>query len=60
MIDGTVRGLERMFAAASDRLRSAQTGIVSDYAAYVVAGLLSLFVLLLIVGPYLLARLGGG
>ncbi len=60
VIDGTVRGLERMFAAASDRLRSAQTGVVSDYAAYVVAGLLSLFVLLLIVGPYLLARFGGG
>lgn len=60
VIDGTVRGLERMFAAMSDRLRSAQSGVVSDYAAYVIAGLLGLFVLLLIVGPYLLARLGGG
>jgi len=59
VIDGTVRGLERMFAAASDRLRRLQSGVVSDYAAYVVAGLLAVFVLLLIVGPYLLARVGG-
>ncbi|MGI0156260.1 MAG: NADH-quinone oxidoreductase subunit 5 family protein, partial [Thermoplasmata archaeon] len=60
VIDGTVRGLERMFAAASNRLRSVQSGLVSDYAAYVVGGLLALFVLLLIVGPYVLARFGGG
>jgi NADH-quinone oxidoreductase subunit L len=59
VIDGTVRGLERMFAAASNRLRSGQTGIVSDYAAYVIGGLLALFVLLLIVGPYLLSKFGG-
>ena len=60
VIDGTVKGLERLFAAASNRLRSIQSGVVSDYAAYVVAGLLAVFVLLLIVGPYLLARFGGG
>jgi NADH-quinone oxidoreductase subunit L len=59
VIDGTVRGLERIFAAASDKLRRMQSGVVSDYAAYVVAGLLAVFVLLLIVGPYILARLGG-
>ena len=59
VIDGTVHGLERMFATASNRLRSAQSGVVSDYAAYVVAGLVGLFVLLLIVGPYLLAKFGG-
>lgn len=59
VIDGTVRGLERMFAASSNRLRSVQSGFVSDYAAYVVAGLLGLLVLLLIVGPYLLAHFGG-
>ncbi len=59
VIDGAVRGLERIFAAGSNRLRSIQTGLVSDYAAYVVGGLLALFVMLLIVGPYLLARLGG-
>jgi NADH-quinone oxidoreductase subunit L len=60
VIDGVVHGLERMFAAGSNRLRSFQSGFVSDYAAYVVAGLVGLFVLLLIVGPYLLARFGGG
>jgi NADH-quinone oxidoreductase subunit L len=60
VIDGTVRGLERVFAAFSDRLRRMQSGLVSDYAAYVVAGLLAVFVLLLIVGPYVLARFGGG
>ena len=59
VIDGTVRGLERMFAAASDRLRRMQSGVVSDYAAYVVAGLVAVFALLLIVGPYVLARFGG-
>jgi NADH-quinone oxidoreductase subunit L len=59
VIDGTVRGLERMFAALSDRLRRMQSGVVSDYAAYVVAGLLAVFVLLLIVGPFVLARFGG-
>ncbi len=60
VIDGTIRGLQRMFAFASNRARALQSGFVSDYAAYVVAGLLGLFVLLLIVGPYLLGRLGGG
>ena len=59
VIDGTVRGLERMFAAASNRARAMQSGLVSDYAAYVIAGLVALFVLLLIVGPYLLMRFGG-
>jgi NADH-quinone oxidoreductase subunit L len=60
VIDGTVHGLERMFAALSDRLRRIQSGLVSDYAAYVVAGLLLVFVLLLIVAPYLIYRIGGG
>jgi NADH-quinone oxidoreductase subunit L len=60
VIDGTVRGLERMFAAGSNRLRSMQSGFVSDYAAYVIAGLVALFLLLLVVGPYLLAKFGGG
>ncbi len=59
VIDGTVHGFERMFGAASDRLRRMQSGVVSDYAAYVIAGLLAIFVLLLIVGPYVVARLGG-
>ena len=59
VIDGTVRGLERMFAAFSDRLRRIQSGFVSDYAAYVVAGLITVFVLLLLVAPYLVSKLGG-
>jgi len=60
VIDGTVHGFERAFAFASDRLRRMQSGVVSDYAAYVVAGLIALFVLLLIIAPYLVARIGGG
>ena len=49
VIDGTVRGFERAFAGLSDRLRRIQSGFVSDYAAYVVAGLITVFVLLLFV-----------
>jgi NADH-quinone oxidoreductase subunit L len=60
VIDGTVRGLERTFAVLSNRLRRTQTGVVSDYAAYVVAGLIGVFILLLIVAPYLISKLGGG
>jgi NADH-quinone oxidoreductase subunit L len=60
VIDGTVRGFERMFASLSDRMRRIQSGFVSDYAAYVVAGLIAVFVLLLLVAPYLVARMGGG
>jgi NADH-quinone oxidoreductase subunit L len=59
VIDGTIRGFERMFAGFSDRLRRIQSGLVSDYAAYVVAGLIALFVLLLIVAPYLVSMWGG-
>jgi NADH-quinone oxidoreductase subunit L len=59
VIDGTIRGFERMFAGLSDRLRRIQSGLVSDYAAYVVAGLIALFVLLLIVAPYLVSMWGG-
>jgi len=60
VIDGTVHGFERAFAALSNRLRRIQSGVVSDYAAYVVAGLIALFVILLIVAPYVVSRLGGG
>jgi NADH-quinone oxidoreductase subunit L len=59
VIDGTVRGFERLFASLSNQLRRAQSGLVSDYAAYLVAGLIGVFVLLLIVAPYLLAKFGG-
>ncbi len=40
-------------------MRRLQTGLVSDYAAYVVVGLVAVFVLLLLVAPYLVARFGG-
>jgi NADH-quinone oxidoreductase subunit L len=60
VIDGTVHGFERAFAAFSNRLRRIQSGVVSDYAAYVVAGLIALFVILLIVAPYVVSKLGGG
>jgi len=60
VIDGTVHGFERTFAALSNRLRRIQSGVVSDYAAYVVAGLIALFVILLIVAPYVVSKLGGG
>jgi NADH-quinone oxidoreductase subunit L len=59
VIDGAVHGFERGFAALSDRLRRVQTGLVSDYAAYFVGGLLAVFALLLIVAPLVLAHWGG-
>ena len=59
VIDGTVHGFERMFAGLSDRLRRIQSGFVSDYAAYVVAGLITVFVLLLFVAPYVVSWVGG-
>ncbi len=59
VIDGTIRGFERMFAGFSDRLRRIQSGLVSDYAAYVVAGLLTVFILLLFVAPYVVSKWGG-
>ncbi|MGA8664361.1 MAG: NADH-quinone oxidoreductase subunit L [Thermoplasmata archaeon] len=60
VIDGTVHGFERAFASASNRLRKVQSGVVSDYAALVIAGLIGVFLLLLVVAPLLIARLGGG
>ena len=59
VIDGTVHGFERAFAGLSDRARRVQTGLVSDYAAYFIGGLIALFALLLVVGPYLVAHFGG-
>ncbi len=60
VIDGTVHGFERAFAAFSDRLRRIQSGVVSDYASYLVAGLLIVFAILLLVAPFVLDHLGGG
>ena len=59
VIDGTIHGFERLFAGLSDRLRRIQSGVVSDYAAYIIAGLIGLFILLLYVAPYLIAQVGG-
>ncbi|MEM0128804.1 MAG: NADH-quinone oxidoreductase subunit L [Thermoplasmata archaeon] len=60
VIDGVVHGFERTFAGLSQRMRRIQTGMVSDYAAYVVAGLIAVFVLLLFVAPYVVSTFGGG
>ena len=60
VIDGAVHGFEAAFSAASDRLRRMQSGVVSDYASYVVAGLIVVFAVLLLVAPWVLDRLGGG
>jgi NADH-quinone oxidoreductase subunit L len=59
VIDGTIHGFERLGSNLSDGLRKGQTGLVSDYASYVVAGVIGLLVLLLFVAPLLLASLGG-
>jgi NADH-quinone oxidoreductase subunit L len=60
VVDGTIRGLERMFSAASGRLRRLQSGVVSDYAAYVATGLVAGLLFLVFVGPYLAKMFGGG
>ncbi len=60
VIDGAVHGFERTFGLLSDRLRKVQSGVVSDYASYLVAGLIAVFALLLLVAPFVLDRLGGG
>ncbi len=60
VIDGTIRGIEGTFARMSDGLRRIQTGVVSDYAAYVVTGVIGLLLLLLFLGPWIVTALGGG
>ncbi len=60
VIDGVVHGFEGAFGGLSDRLRRIQSGVVSDYASYLVAGLIGVFALLLLIAPFLLARVGGG
>jgi NADH-quinone oxidoreductase subunit L len=59
VIDGTIRGIERLAARLSESLRKAQTGLVSDYASYVIAGVVGLLILLLFVAPFVLASIGG-
>jgi NADH-quinone oxidoreductase subunit L len=60
VVDGTIRGFERLFATLSQKAKSAQSGVVSDYAAYVVSGLIVVIFVLLYLAPWILAKLGGG
>jgi len=50
-------GLERVFAVLSDRLRRIQSGVVSDYAAYVAVGVIGLLLLLLFIAPWVATHL---
>ena len=59
VIDGAVRGLERWFARLSDGMRRGQTGLVSDYAAYVVSGVVGFLLLLLFLAPWVATMWGG-
>jgi NADH-quinone oxidoreductase subunit L len=58
VIDGTIHGFERTFAELSRRLRTIQTGVVSDYAAYVVGGLAAFLLLLIFVAPWIVSVWG--
>ncbi len=59
VIDGTIHGFERLGTSVSNSMRRGQSGLVSDYASYVVLGVIGLLVLLLFVAPLLLASVGG-
>jgi NADH-quinone oxidoreductase subunit L len=59
VIDGTIHGFERLGTKLSNGLREGQTGLVSDYASYVVAGVIGLLLLLLFVAPLVIASIGG-
>jgi NADH-quinone oxidoreductase subunit L len=58
VIDGTIHGFERLFADLSQRLRRIQSGLVSDYAAYVAVGLVGFLILVLFVAPAIASWLG--
>jgi len=58
VIDGTIHGFERLGTASSNALRRGQSGLVSDYASYVVLGVIGLLLLLLFVAPIVLATVG--
>ncbi len=55
IIDGTIRGIEEIFSQASKTGRRLQTGVVSNYAAWVVVGLLAFLVFFLYVVPWLVS-----
>jgi len=59
IIDGTVHGFERLFAELSLRMRRLQSGVVLDYAAYVVVGLAVFLIFLFLIVP-IFPSLGGG
>ena len=59
LIDGTVHAFERLFSDLSIRLRRVQSGVVLDYAAYVVVGLAVFLVFFYLIVPAIPA-LGGG
>ncbi len=60
VIDGTVHGFEQGFSRLSSRVRTLQTGIVSNYALWLVTGLLVLVIFFLYGVPYLAPLFGGG
>ncbi len=60
VIDGTIRGIEGLFSGFSQSLRRVQSGVVSDYAAYVVTGLILFLLLLLFVAPWIASIVRGG
>ncbi|HEV2316389.1 MAG TPA: NADH-quinone oxidoreductase subunit L [Thermoplasmata archaeon] len=59
VIDGTIRALERAFGGLSDRARRIQSGVVLDYATFIVGGLVALLVFLLVVAPWVVTTWGG-
>ncbi|MCI4327611.1 MAG: hypothetical protein L3K16_08295, partial [Thermoplasmata archaeon] len=59
VIDGTIHGFERLGTSVSNSMRRGQSGLVSDYASYVVLGVIGLLLLLLFVAPFALAYVGG-
>ena len=59
IIDGAIRGLERAFSDLSNGMRRLQSGVVSDYAAYVIAGLVGLLFVLVYLAPHLVSAWGG-
>ena len=60
VIDGTVHGFEEVFSGLSSRARRVQSGLVNQYASYVILGLLLLAGFLLFVVPHLPGWLDGG
>ena len=60
VIDGTIHGFEEVFSGISTRGRKLQTGLVSNYASWVILGLVVLVAFFLFVVPHLSGILGGG